>query len=75
MMIPEFTNFPEWMASLAVDFPNDSIPIATNEEDWRYLGDQLIQEDSFTDNNAPSTELYPTWKEWAYGVYFSMNNN
>lgn len=75
MVMPEFITLSNWAATLIVDFPDDNIPLLSDESNWRPWGDLLAQEDSFINNNAPGTLYYKDWKEWADEVYFVMNNN
>lgn len=74
MMNPELATLQEWTASLVIDFPEDNIPFFQNEEDWKSLGNKLVQENSFFKNNAPGTLAFNHWKEWAKAVFLSMSN-
>lgn len=75
MVLPEFITLPNWAMTLIIDFPDDNVPLLTDEKNWRDWGDLLVQEGSFIENNAPGTLYYKDWKEWADEVYFVMNNN
>ena len=75
MILPIAINLKNWANSLIVDFPNDNIPILTQEENWKQWGDRLVQSRSFINNNAPSTGLYDDWQSWANHVFFVMNNS
>jgi hypothetical protein len=75
MILPIEINLQNWAASLSIDFPNDDIPILTQEENWKEWGNQLIQAESFFNNNAPSTDIYNDWQSWANHVFFVMNNS
>ena len=74
MMIPTYATFETWGSSLVIDFPDDDIPLAPEEEKWKEWGNELSQCTSFIENNAPGTEYYKEWKEWAQAVFFCMNN-
>ena len=74
MMIPDFTNLSTWASSLIIDFPYDNIPFLIDEENWKDWGNSLVQENSFSENNAPGTESYDNWKSWASTVFFTMAN-
>ena len=75
MMIPEFCDLPIFAASLIIDFPNDNVPILVAENEWKFWGNQLIQEPSFSVNDAPRTDGFNEWKAWAQGLYYTMSNN
>ena len=75
MVMPEFMTLTNWAMSLIIDFPEDNIPLLTDESRWHEWGDNLVQEESFIHNNAPGTRYYKDWNEWADEVYFVMSNN
>lgn len=75
MILPIETTLRNWADSLFIDFPNDDIPILITEDNWKEWGNQLIQADSFFDNNAPSTDVYNDWQQWANHVFYVMNNS
>lgn len=75
MMQPQFTDFKTWANSLFVDFPTDDIPSLYDENDWKRWGEILIQNTSFSENNAPSPQNYNDSLKWAQDVFYSMNNN
>lgn len=74
MVIPKNITIKEWAASLIIDFPQDAIPILTDEEGWQKWGDSLVQEDSFASNAAPTTRFYEHWEPWAQAVFAAMAN-
>lgn len=75
MIIPnKNTSFSDFVASLVVDFPNDNIPIFTNENEWKKFGNFLIQENSFVKNGAPSPNGLKSRTEWQQAVFQSMSN-
>lgn len=74
MMIPVFTTLKLWAASLIIDFPSDNIPILRDELLWKAWGDLLVQENSFSEQGAPSTNGYDDWKPWADEIYRVMVN-
>jgi hypothetical protein len=69
MILPEYISLRDWADSLITDFPNDNIPILYNEEEWKEWGNDVIYETHFENLNAPSTDLYDNWKDWAYALY------
>ncbi len=73
MIQPIRIDLNKWASSLVVDFPNDNIPILKND-DWKTWGNDLIQENSFYVNSAPSTFGYPDWNSWAKAVFYTMAN-
>lgn len=75
MILPIGVNLRNWANSLFVDFPNDNIPILTQEANWKEWGNQLVQSESFFRNNAPFTDLYDDWEPWANHVFYVMNNS
>jgi hypothetical protein len=74
MMIPKYCSLSDWASSLIIDFPEDDIPILTDESNWKNWGNILIQEDSFADNGSPSTLTFKDWKTWASAVFLTMTN-
>lgn len=74
MMLPEFTTLPRWAASLVIDFPEDQIPALDDESAWKRWGNVLVQETSFLVNNAPGTDGFKNWKDWAAAVYSVMTD-
>lgn len=75
MMIPDYTDFLSWAASLIIDLPNDNIPDVSNSVEWKEWGDRLVQENSFLVAGSPSTDGFSDWRSWARVVYFTMVNN
>jgi hypothetical protein len=74
MIIPEFISLHDWAASLFIDFPDDNIPFLLHERDWKLWGDLLSQEETFIENNAPTTETFDEWRDWAHAVYYTLVN-
>jgi hypothetical protein len=73
MMIPTRSDLKTWASSLIVDFPQDNIPIFTDESDWKRWGNLLIQEPSFARNAAPPTTGYSGSLDWAMAVFKVMS--
>lgn len=74
MMLPVLTTPLVWASSLIIDFPEDNIPFLKDDQDWRPWGKFLVQEPSFSRNNAPGTDFFQTWQEWAASVYSVMQD-
>ena len=74
MMIPTKADLKTWASSLIVDFPQDNIPILSDENDWERWGSILIGCQSFASNAAPPPRAYGDWRDWAINVYKVMNN-
>jgi hypothetical protein len=72
MVLPERISLKAWAASLVIDYPNDNIPLLFNEKQWKDWGNLLVQEDSFSDNNAPGTGDFNDWQSWAKAVFYVM---
>jgi len=64
-----------WADSISVDFPNDNIPVLTDEKNWKMWGEDLVAAVTFSQNGAPSPAYYEDWFSWAQEVYYTMNNN
>lgn len=64
----------DWAASLLIDFPNDDIPILTDENDWKNWGDKLVEIPVFESNEAPSTLKYDDSQKWMEAIYNAMSN-
>lgn len=71
-MIPKRTDLKTWAASLVIDFPTDNIPLLTDANNWKYWGSLLVEEQSFSDNGAPSPNRYNDWQKWAEDVFKTM---
>jgi len=63
-----------WADTLFVDFPDDDVPVLTDEKGWKLWGDTLIGCTSFALNDAPGTGAYKDWYSWAQQVYYTMNS-
>lgn len=72
MVLPDRISLKAWAASLVVDYPDDNIPFLFNEKQWKEWGNRVVQEDSFSDNNAPSTGDFNDWQKWAKAVFYVM---
>lgn len=79
MVIPKYIKAVDWFASLATDYPNETIPIITKEKDWQKIATIIANTGEFKNNGVPlpgmikkreSDEL--KWNEWAQIVYFIM---
>ena len=75
MILPIGISLKDWSASLVVDFPTDNIPILPSDDKWKSWGDLLIQENSFSEADAPGTALFSEWQPWATAVFYAMANN
>lgn len=60
------------IGSMVIDFPNDNIPLSTDENDWKLSGSFLVQESSFGSNGSPSPAGFKNKTEWAQAVFYSM---
>ena len=74
MVIPRNIGIKEWWDSLAIDFPNDNIPLLKDEKNWKVTGNFLVQENSFAIQGAPSTFAFNEFQPWAMEVFNTMNN-
>lgn len=74
MVQPNISDIIFWADTLFVDFPTDDIPVLVDPAQWKQWGASLVQCDSFTLNDAPSTYTYDNWQTWAWDVYLVMNN-
>lgn len=72
MILPKNVSFKQFASSLVVDFPNDNIPFLSSDENWREWGDRLVQENSFSNNGAPSTKGFSDKTEWAQALFKTM---
>jgi hypothetical protein len=75
MVLPIGIDLLSWAANLLIDFPNDDVPLLYDVDQWREWGDQLVQCETFAQNQAPLTGDYDDWNTWAQAVYYNMNNN
>jgi len=74
MVIPIAIDMKTWWSSLAIDFPNDNIPVLNDKRDWKVTGNFLVQENSFAIQGAPSTFAFNDFEPWAMEVFLTMNN-
>jgi hypothetical protein len=59
----------DWAASLLIDFPDDNLPILYTDREWKDWGNEVIGAPTFDGLNAPPTDLYDNWQEWAFALY------
>lgn len=71
MILPYFISLIDWANSLLIDFPADNLPILYND-DWKSWGNEIIFAPSFERLNAPGTEFYEDWRDWAMALYSAM---
>ena len=71
MILPFYISLSDWAHSLLIDFPNDNVPILYNEEEWKEWGNDVTFCPTFEKTNAPSTDFYNNWQEWALALYLS----
>jgi hypothetical protein len=73
MIIPsKSTSFKEFVESVVIDFPNENIPISTNENEWRNWGNFLVEKTPFAKNGAPSPNGFRTRTEWEQAIFETM---
>lgn len=73
MMMPVYTSLNDWCSSLRIDLPYDDVPQLIHD-DWKGFGNSLVQTGIFATNNAPSPNDYNKWEDWAFAVYYLLNN-
>lgn len=80
---PEYISLSHWAAALVSDFGNEHLPLLTDEKKWQEWGAVICNTGIFGRANVPSpfslvqgkkTQVYKEWKDWAYRVYFLVNN-
>jgi hypothetical protein len=74
MIQPSSVSLTIWAQSLIIDFPYDNIPFLDNEKEWKVWGNLLIQENTFGNNGAPSTNGFDDVRQWMNSVYLTMAN-
>jgi hypothetical protein len=74
VIIPLEISLKDWAASLVIDFPDDNIPILTDENDWKNWGCLVVEQTSFADNGAPSPILFDEVNKWTMAMFNSMVN-
>lgn len=74
MIIPRQIQFKNWAASLIQDFGNDDVPVLMDEKNWKSWAYQVIQEESFASQGAPSPATFKTKEDWANALFSSMAN-
>lgn len=67
MITPDYISFEDWIANLAVDFPQQNVPIDYREDDWRNFVTGLISNSTFSD--IPQPDYFSDWRDWAYRFY------
>ncbi len=75
MILPLGISLRTWANNLIIDFPDDDIPILQSEDEWKQWAQQLIQCDTFGDNNSPGPEDFRDWLTWAQAVYYTNTDN
>jgi hypothetical protein len=76
MIIPkeDLVDFDYWANSLVIDFPTDNITIFSHNGSWKNWADQLVQENSFSSQGAPTSDLFSDRWEWAMALFKTMAN-
>ena len=74
MTLPTGIPLLAWAAAMVIDFPTDNVGILLDESNWKRWGGSLVQEISFSENNAPSPINYSDWFPWAMDVFYTMQN-
>lgn len=83
MVIPEYIELKYWAAQLIVDYPDEYLPVLSNEDEWPEWGAAVVASGIFARNNCPTPftinegrkkESFKDWKEWGRAVYISMLN-
>lgn len=69
MISPYNVPFLLWAHNLTNDFPDDIIPIITDEKDWRNWGNIVAGEKSFARVGAPRTDFFDSPVAWASRLY------
>lgn len=72
MIIPRSISFNLWANQLIIDYPQDTIPVASSEDKWKEWGTKLAQSNSFAKAGVPTPSNEKDWKEWASKVYQLM---
>lgn len=67
MIAPDYISFEDWIANLAVDFPEQNVPTNYKESDWHGFVRDLFTNSTFPD--IPKYDFFPKWRDWAYRFY------
>lgn len=80
---PEYIELKLWAAQLIVDYPNDPIPLLTDENKWQEWGAILANTGVFQKASIPTpfsisqgkkNDNFKSWQDWAKIVYNLMAN-
>lgn len=71
-ILPVNITFVSWANQMRSSFPNENIPIATDENAWRIFNNVLRLNRCFDDKNLPDANSFKNWKDWVSQVNFSL---
>lgn len=63
----QYISFSDWIASVAIDYPSQNIPIHFDEPRWRDFVDYLRENAIFPD--VPQHNFFPEWRDWGMRFY------
>ena len=72
MILPKGITLKNFAASLIIDFPNDNIPILTDEKKWKKWGSLVVQETTFANNGAPGPGRFKDATQWTQALFKTM---
>ena len=80
---PEYISLNDWAAKITEDYPNEIVPILTDEDKWQEWAAVVINTGIFAEAGIPSPfsidsgekeDNFNSWQEWAKVFYINMVN-
>lgn len=71
-IIPQNIDFKSWANQLRNSYPDNNIPIVSNENDWTNFPSMLLSNRCFEDKNIPLVVGFTNWRDWASEFLLSI---
>lgn len=70
---PRYHTFSSWASLMCELYAAQQLAIPTDSTDWHQWGNGLLAIDVFTNEAAPTTDLYDDWEAWATALMGAVN--
>ena len=70
---PRYHTFNSWASLMCELYAAQQLAVPTDSTDWHQWGNGLLAIDVFTNEAAPTTDLYDDWEEWATALMGAVN--
>jgi len=70
---PRYHTFNSWASLMCELYAAQQLAVPTDSTDWHQWGNGLLAIDVFTNEGAPTTDLYDDWEAWATALMGAVN--